>query len=313
MTGQQTIQPLVSIVMCTYNGERFLRSQVDSILTQTYSNLELLIVDDASTDNTRSILQEYKGKDPRVQLHFNERNLGYNRNFEKGFKLAAAGYIAISDQDDIWEKEKIERMMKDWLPGSLFMYSLSGTFYNGNWDKREAAPPVNYQHITHLYQLVFSSPVHGHAAMFKKELLERSTPFPVNVYYDWWLSMHAATISTIGCVPQTLTWHRRHSDNSSRNILSLQDNEERNAKLRAQFIEALETYLQTTPSLKKEDEFLADYISILKKMDGKKFSSAMFSCIMKNRKKIFHYKKAKPFMFFSHLKHARRMAKTGVL
>jgi hypothetical protein len=203
--------------------------------------------------------------------------------------------------------------MMDWLPGSLFNFSLSGTFYDDDWENRQSAPAVNYQPITHLYQLVFSSPVHGHASMFKKELLAQSTPFPENVYYDWWLSMHAAKVSTLGCIPQTLTWHRRHRDNSSRNILSLQDKEERNAKLRAQFIEAIDTFLETTPSLKKEDGFLVEYTSILKKMDGKKFSDDMFRCVMNNRKKIFHYKKPKPFIYFSHLKHARRLAKTGIL
>jgi glycosyltransferase involved in cell wall biosynthesis len=276
-----SIQPLVSIVMCTYNGEKFLRQQIDSILAQSYPNIELLVVDDASTDNTSAILEDYRRKDSRVKIYFNEKNLGYNRNFEKGFSLASADYIAISDQDDIWEKEKIERMMQDWLPGSLFNYSLSGNFYDEDWENRQAAPPVNYKPVTHLYPLVFSSPVHGHGSMFKKELLAHSTPFPENVYYDWWLSMHATHISTVGCIPQTLTWHRRHSDNSSRNILSVKDNEERNAKLRAQFIEAIETFLKTSPSLKKEDEFLIEYTSILKKMDGKKFSSAMFLCTIK--------------------------------
>jgi glycosyltransferase involved in cell wall biosynthesis len=299
--------------MCTYNGEKFLRPQIDSILAQTYPNIELLVVDDASTDNTRLLLEEYRNKDKRIKIYFNEKNLGYNRNFEKAFSLASAEYIAISDQDDIWEKDKIEKMMKNWLPGSLFNFSLSGTFYGDDWENRQSAPVVNYQPITHLFQLVFSSPVHGHASMFKKELLAHSTPFPENVYYDWWLSMHAVSISTLGCTPQTLTWHRRHRDNSSRNILSLQDKEERNAKLRAQFIEAIDTFIKTSPSLKKEDEFLIEYTSILKKMDGKKISSAMLACIMKNRKKIFHYKKNKPLLFFSHLKHAMRMGRTGVL
>lgn len=116
MSNSGSIQPLVSVVLCTYNGEKFLRPQIDSITAQTYPNLEIIIVDDVSSDSTSSILEEYRQKDSRVKFHINSANIGYNKNFEKAFSLATADYIAISDQDDIWESNKIELMMKDWLP-----------------------------------------------------------------------------------------------------------------------------------------------------------------------------------------------------
>ncbi|MGQ0738908.1 MAG: glycosyltransferase [Bacteroidota bacterium] len=313
MSNTDVIQPLVSVVMCTYDGAKFLRQQIDSILAQTYTRIELIVADDASADNTVAILEEYSRKDPRVKYVVNAANTGYNKNFEKAFSLSQSDHIAISDQDDVWEKNKIEVMMKDWPPGSLFIYSLSGNFYGDDFDARKPAPHVKYAPVFRFYQLVFSSPVHGHACMFKKELLQHCTPFPANIYYDWWMSMHAARYSLLGCIPQTLSWHRMHGDNSSRTILSLADKKERNRQLRKLFIYSLETFFQTSPAIKEEDAFLLRYIALLKKMDGNRFSSALFFCIMKNRKKIFHYKKKKPLLFISHLKHALRMARTGVL
>ena len=313
MSNSGSIQPLVSVVLCTYNGEKFLRPQIDSITAQTYPNLEIIIVDDASSDSTSSILEEYRQKDSRVKFHINSANIGYNKNFEKAFSLATADYIAISDQDDIWESNKIELMIKDWLPGSLFIYSLSGNFFSNDFENRKQAPPVKYGMVTQLHQLVFSSPVHGHACMFKKELLSHCIPFPADIYYDWWMSMQAVRIAPVGCIPLTLTWHRVHETNSSRTILSIADKKERNRQLRRQFIYNIETFFHNSAVTTEDEKFLARYTELLKKMDGEKFSSAMFFYIMQHRRKIFHYKKNKPFIFISHLKHALRMARTGVL
>jgi glycosyltransferase involved in cell wall biosynthesis len=298
--------------MCTYNGEKYLRPQIGSVLSQSWSNLELIIVDDASSDNTVNVLEEYRIKDSRVKYFVNEKNLGYNKNFEKAILLASGEYIAACDQDDIWAASKIEIMMNEWPEGSLFVYSLSGSFNGDDFEHRTDAPKVFYTAIDDVHKLVFNSPVHGHACMFKKELIARCLPFPPDIFYDWWISMHAASTGTIGCIPQTLTWHRVHDKNFSRNITSIKDKEEREQRLRQQSAYFLETFFKRPVAREKEKESLLQYATILKKMDGKKFSSQMFRYVMKNRRLIFHYKK-KPFVFFSHLKHALGMARKGLL
>src|SRR4051812_31015555 len=98
---------LVSIVMATFNGARFLQQQLQTITEQTYRELEIIICDDASTDDTRSIIQAFALKDPRIRWIFNETNLGINKNFEQGFREAKGAFIAIADQDDVWKTEKI--------------------------------------------------------------------------------------------------------------------------------------------------------------------------------------------------------------
>src|SRR5262245_56238365 len=138
---------LVSIALCTYNGGRFLAAQLDSILSQTHRNLELIIVDDCSTDATGDIIKTYAGQAQRIRFEINTGNLGYNRNFEKGLSLCRAEYIAPSDQDDIWEPLKIEAMLKGWKDQSNFMYSLSGDFWGDDFGSRRAAPNVRYADI----------------------------------------------------------------------------------------------------------------------------------------------------------------------
>lgn len=307
-----TTRPLVSVVMCTYNGEQFLRPQIGSVLSQTYSNLELIIVDDASSDNTVQALEEYSRKDNRVKYFVNEKNLGYNKNFEKAILLASGDYITTCDQDDIWAVSKIETMMKEWPENSLFVYSLSGSFAGDDFENRTDAQKVFYSAIDDVHKLVFNSPVHGHACMFKKELVSRCLPFPPDIFYDWWISMHAASTGTIGCIPQTLTWHRVHDKNSSRTLTSIQNKQEREQQLRQQTVYFLEIFFKQSVVREKEKQSLLRYASLLKELDGKRFSRPMFRYVMKNRKLVFHYKK-KPFVFFSHLKHALRMARKGLL
>lgn len=104
----------VSVVMCTYNGEKYLREQMDSILAQTYPIHEIIVCDDCSTDGTMNILQEYATKFPFIKVHRNTRNKGCNQNFHDIFYQVSkkVDYIAISDQDDIWFPEKIGKLVQ---------------------------------------------------------------------------------------------------------------------------------------------------------------------------------------------------------
>lgn len=99
---------MISIAMATYNGEKYLREQLDSILAQTHQNFELIVCDDCSTDSTVQILRECEKNDSRIKVFVNEENLGYVQNFLKALSLCSSKWIFLSDQGDIWEKKKIE-------------------------------------------------------------------------------------------------------------------------------------------------------------------------------------------------------------
>ena len=88
------MKDLISVVLPVYNGEKYLRESIDSVIAQTYQNWELLIVDDCSTDSTALIAKEYAEKDSRIHYYLNEKNLRLPRNLNRGFSLAK-GYTQL--------------------------------------------------------------------------------------------------------------------------------------------------------------------------------------------------------------------------
>ena len=99
----------IDILLATYNGSQYLPEQLDSILSQSYGNINVIIRDDGSSDNTVMIIKEYEQKDNRVKLlNDSLENLGFVRNFEELMKNSTSDYIMFSDQDDIWYNDKVE-------------------------------------------------------------------------------------------------------------------------------------------------------------------------------------------------------------
>ena len=102
----------IDILLATYNGEKYLKEQIDSILNQTYKNIRIIISDDCSTDKTREILQEYEKKDERISVYYQKQNLGCVKNFDFLLQKVENKLYMLSDQDDIWLPEKIEKSVK---------------------------------------------------------------------------------------------------------------------------------------------------------------------------------------------------------
>jgi glycosyltransferase involved in cell wall biosynthesis len=103
--------PLVSVALCTCNGEAYIEAQLASVLAQTHRALELVVVDDASTDRTVEILAEAARRDERIRVHRNPQRLGVNANFERAFSLCRGDFIAPCDQDDVWSAKKLESLL----------------------------------------------------------------------------------------------------------------------------------------------------------------------------------------------------------
>ena len=104
------MKELISIVLPVYNGERYLRESIDSVLNQTYRNWELIIVDDCSTDSSAKIAREYTKKDKRIYYYRNENNLRLPRNLNKGFKLARGNYLTWTSDDNRFKSTALEKM-----------------------------------------------------------------------------------------------------------------------------------------------------------------------------------------------------------
>lgn len=204
---------LVSIAMCTYNGAKYLEQQLDSLCAQSYTNLEIIVVDDCSSDETVEILRRYELKDNRIHVYSNEQNLGFTQNFSKAISLCSGDFIALADQDDIWKSEKIELFLES-IEENLLIYSDAILI-----DEHNA--PLSHQLIRPYHSLVkgkcnkaflFLNCVSGNTLMFKRELLEYILPIPPISYHDVWIAYVASSIGTITYTDEAMIYYRRHTD-----------------------------------------------------------------------------------------------------
>ena len=109
----------ISVCMACYQGENYIKEQIDTILPQLNETDELIIIDDHSSDGTGQIVQELN--DPRIRYVFNEKNLGVNRSFEKAIRMAKNEFIFMADQDDLWTEGRVEAMLKQLREGKLLV------------------------------------------------------------------------------------------------------------------------------------------------------------------------------------------------
>ncbi|MEJ7692547.1 glycosyltransferase [Daejeonella sp.] len=200
----------VSVALCTYNGETFITKQLDSILNQTHSPFEIIIVDDHSTDRTRDILTDYHERYPNIKLFFNDSNLGYNRNFEKAISLTTGEFICIADQDDIWYPEKIKALLENIGENWLIFSNSEMIDINDELTGEQLLPHFHFQHD--YKTILFENFVTGHACLFRRELKEKIFPIPERGFYDWWISFIALYHHKLGYLDQVLTKYRVHAD-----------------------------------------------------------------------------------------------------
>lgn len=207
--------PIVSIALCTYNGEKYIAQQLDSILAQSYTTLEIIIVDDGSTDQTFAILTEYKDRDARIKLFLNEENLGFNANFTKCLSLCQGDFIAIADQDDIWHDRKIAVLLANIKDNFLIYHNSAYIDENNVLTGKTTRSHHRFVNGNCAINLVYYNCVSGHACLISKEFLKIVGPIPANFYYDWWLAYTAACYGKIDHVDEVLVNHRLHKESST--------------------------------------------------------------------------------------------------
>ncbi len=205
--------PMISIVMATYNGSLYLAEQIDSLVAQSYTNIEIIIVDDCSTDNTLEIVKSFQLKYPVIKIYSNETNLGYIKNFEKGCLMANGDYIALCDQDDQWHPDKIKNMQ-----AAIGNYPL---LYCDSILCDEELKPIGVNISDRVNSIDFNSclqqvvfcRIYGHATLMKKYFLQQAMPFLDVIPHDWWLCYMATFYGGIKYLPQPLVSYRQHAAN----------------------------------------------------------------------------------------------------
>lgn len=213
----------VHIVLATYNGERFLREQMDSVLAQTYENITVEVCDDGSTDGTAAIVREYEAQDERVKLHLNPHNLGYVKNFLEGVKRCTAPYVMLCDQDDIWQKDKVEKTLLAMQKGEKKMAGKPVLVFTDavNFDSHTGEELGFFHETSHLdvkkvdtAHLFMENKCIGCTMMMNRAILPYLKELPEEIrVHDWWLALICSHFGTIEYVPQATLRYRQHEEN----------------------------------------------------------------------------------------------------
>lgn len=211
---------MISIAMATYNGEKYLREQLDSILSQTITDWELIVCDDCSKDTTVGILKSYQEQDDRIKIFVNEKNLGFKKNFEKAIGLCSGDYIALADQDDIWHENHLEVLLG--LIGEVSLSCGNARLMTSDSVVTEKKLnevdnllfiPIEKEKL--LYRIVFiSDPFQGASMLIRKEFLSKILPIPDGVlYHDAWIAACACMENGIAYTFDPITDYRQHENN----------------------------------------------------------------------------------------------------
>jgi glycosyltransferase involved in cell wall biosynthesis len=287
------MNPLISVALCTYNGERYIQEQIDSIVSQSYENIEIIILDDNSTDGTVDLVKSYK--DIRLKVHINDQNIGFNKNFQKCLSLCTGEYICISDQDDIWLPDKVSKLYST-LGGSIMAYSDSKLIdYNGDTlhISMSSLLKTKFENIASPLQLIFRNTISGHSMIFHRKLLLYALPVPNDFFYDWWLAYTAAAIDQIKYCESALVSHRQHSSSVIKSISLIGSSKK--SKYR-KLLTNLETFLSLNHLKPYDKEFLKKLYDLEKRRLDQKLSIELFSLLIKNTDTLFPKYKYKSFL-----------------
>ncbi len=255
---------LVSVAMATYNGGRFLRKQLNSIYNQTYPNIEVIVNDDGSIDETVEILEEYS-RLHGLQYAVNDKNLGFVKNFEAAVSRCSGDLIALADQDDIWLPRKIEKLVQEIGEHSLVCSDAELI------DDEDKQLSLSLQEKSGTYVdtddqfrfFVFRNYVTGCTSLLTRELADASIPIPPGIlYHDWWFALVAASINGVKYVDRKLIRYRQHTDQDT------------GAGKRMSVVKKIEDYRR-----KKNDNFMKEIFSVRGMLNYNRFTAGQRAVI----------------------------------
>jgi len=304
----------ISVAMASYNGKKFIKKQLDSILSQSLKPAEIIICDDGSTDDTVRIIRGYPAES-NIRLVINDKNLGYIKNFEKAISLCSHPFIALSDQDDIWHIDKL-KILTDEIGNNLAVFSdmtliddndatISESFekYQKIWFPKDN----EIQHIALLWENYLT----GCSCLIKKELFELCRPFPADLPHDHWLALGASAAGKIKHIDSKLTFYRKHSANTigaKKNKFSLRSYSNKifsyfssanrrtrrnGAKRRLQLIKIITGQFKEISVYSSKFKIFENYLNSL--IESKIHFRAFFIYINNNR--YFKYRKIRKLLF----------------
>ena len=215
----------ISVVMATYNGEKYLRNQLDSIIPFLLPNDELIVSDDGSTDKTLDILNEYINRYPNIVL-VDGPHQGVVKNFEFGLSKSTKDVVLICDQDDIWLPEKIDKMRNVFSANENLYLVLHDMFISNDYKIENNIEGVSSFERRRRKHGVFNnwwySGYFGCCMGLSKSFLKKVLPFTKHVkLYDQWIGLLGEYYKSSLFINDKLIIHREHNNNVSKEKTSV--------------------------------------------------------------------------------------------
>ena len=234
--------PEISIVLPTYNGERYIRESIDSILGQSFEDWELIVVNDCSTDRTAQILSEYVLKDNRIKVINNEKNQKLPKSLNIGFAQTKGNFLTWTSDDNVYLPDALKKMYQYLLmnPG---IYMVSGKMNNMDQDGNFLRLNTQYDEST----MMDHNSV-GACFLYRRKVLEEVGDYDTSMFlvedYDYWLSI-LERYGAIGCIRDVLYIYRRHGNSLT---------EQRKEDIKKQLLKLKKKHLEWILSCKKTDK-----------------------------------------------------------
>ena len=199
--------PLISIVLPVYNGEKYLETSINSCVEQTYRNWELLIIDDGSTDRSAEIAKKYEAIDSRIHYFKNEKNLKLPKALNKGFSLAKGEYLTWTSDDNFYRPEALEKMLFELQKNnSQFVFAKCSIIDSEGKEISTIFAPEDYQHAIWDYCFV------GACFLYSRKVKETVGEYDSELFlcedYDYWLRIFACF--DVQYINENLYAYRRH-------------------------------------------------------------------------------------------------------
>lgn len=217
---------MIDVLLASYNGERYISEQIESVLAQTCGDFTLHICDDCSTDRTAELVRHYTKRYPdKVKLTVNEKNSGSaGNNFFKLLNASSADYIMFCDQDDVWFKDKIERTLAKMRQAEINFGESTPILVHtdltvADKDLKVIAPSMfKAQHLDTsriaVNNLAVQNVVTGCTVMLNRTLADRLNYIPSAVpVHDWWIALLTACCGRIVCLDEPTLYYRKHDTN----------------------------------------------------------------------------------------------------
>lgn len=235
----------ISVALCTYNGEKFLTEQIDSILNQSKKVDEIIVCDDGSTDKTIPILENYRSKNESIfKIYCNDVNLKSVKNFEKAISLCSGDIIFLSDQDDIWVENKIEKYVEYFNENpNIEVLASNGYCIDENskvhdkysiWDVPEFLREKKISFDYYAFISILSNVATGSTMAFKSQIRSKALPIPVikGFHHDEWIALLAAKNKTFELLNEKYYYYRIHDAQQVGGVFF-----DKNNKIKNKFIE----------------------------------------------------------------------------